>query len=91
MPLDNLQRIDEIKASHLRVASNSGDEVDIANQPVVVWLGHSVHGNEASGSNSSLVTLYHYAAAQGAAIENLLNETVILIDPAIKRCDQAVQ
>jgi len=80
---DNHQRIDTIQANHLRLTSYSSNEVDITSQPVVVWLGHSVHGNEASGSNSALITLYHFAAAQGAAIENLLNDTVILIDPAI--------
>ena len=79
----NQRRIDEIKTNHLQLTSQDADAVDIESQPVVVWLGHSVHGNEASGSNSSLLTLYHYAAAQGAEIEQLLQDTVILIDPAI--------
>ena len=79
----NHQRIDAIRADHLRLSEINSDAVDIDAQPVVVWLGHSVHGNEASGSNSSLVTLYHFAAAQGAAIEELLRETIILIDPSI--------
>jgi len=80
---NNQVRIDEIKANHLKITTPSANEVDIENQPAVVWLGHSVHGNEPSGANSSLVTLYHFAAAQGDAIEKLLNETVILLDPSI--------
>ncbi len=79
----NQQRIDEIKAVHLQLTDSDASEVDTSNQPVVVWLGHSVHGNEVSGSNSSLVTLYHFAAAQGPAIDELLDEAVILIDPSI--------
>ncbi len=79
----NHQRIESIRETHLQLTQNNSNEVDIENQPVVVWLGHSVHGNEASGSNSSLVTLYYLAAAQGAEIENILNQSVILIDPSI--------
>lgn len=82
---ENHKRINEIKSNHLKLTDNNSDEMemDINNQPAVVWLGHSVHGNEASGANSSLVTLYHFAAAQGIALEKLLQETVILIDPSI--------
>ncbi len=79
----NHQRIDQIKSDHLKLSNGQASQVDIQNQPAVVWLGHSVHGNEASGSNSSPLTLYHYAAAQGADIDKLLNETIILIDPSI--------
>ena len=46
-------------------------------------MGYSVHGNEASGSNAALLVAYYLAAAQGERIEKLLNETVILLDPAL--------
>jgi len=52
---ENHQRINEIKSNHLKLTDNNSDEMDINNQPAVVWLGHSVHGNEASGANSSLL------------------------------------
>ncbi len=80
---ENHSRIDQIRAAHLALTDSGADEIAIEDQPVVVWLGHSVHGNEASGANSSLVTLYHYAAAQGGDIDELLDETIILIDPSI--------
>lgn len=51
--------------------------------PLVVWLGYSVHGNEASGVNSALLTIYYLAAAQGPKIEELLKSNVILVDPCI--------
>ena len=50
--------------------------------PVVVWLSHSIHGNEASGANSSLLSAYYLAAAQGKEIDELLDKTIIIIDPA---------
>lgn len=80
---ENQGRIEEIRMNHNKLTTSAANEVDIESQPSVVWLGHSVHGNEPSGANSALVTLYHFAAAQGQAIDNLLKETVILIDPSI--------
>lgn len=51
--------------------------------PLVTWLGYSVHGNEASGSNAALLTAYYLAASRSAFVERLLQDAVILIDPAI--------
>jgi hypothetical protein len=45
-------------------------------------MGHSIHGNEASGANASLVTAYYLAAAQGSEIEKYLDNTIILFDPS---------
>jgi len=51
--------------------------------PLVVWQGFSVHGNEASGANASLLLAYHLAAARGDEIDRLLADTVVLIDPSL--------
>ncbi|HVF81268.1 MAG TPA: M14 family metallopeptidase, partial [Flavisolibacter sp.] len=50
--------------------------------PVVLYIGHSIHGNEPSGANASLLSAYHLAAAQGPQADDLLNNTVILFDPS---------
>ena len=52
-----------------------------ARLPVVVWMGYSIHGNEASGGQAALVVAYHLAAAQGPAMDSLLEQAVILLDP----------
>jgi len=39
-------------------------------------MGYSVHGNEASGSNASVLVAYFLAAAQGKEIEAALNDAV---------------
>lgn len=81
---ENHARIDEIKSVHVALSNpQSSASIDITNMPAVVWLGHSVHGNEASGSNSSILTVYHWAAAQGEDIDKILANTIILIDPSI--------
>ncbi|MBW2277344.1 MAG: zinc carboxypeptidase, partial [Deltaproteobacteria bacterium] len=77
---DNLARIDEIRRQHLD--SLNGGEPD-NDGPLIVWEGFSVHGNEPSGANASMLFAYYLAAGQGAEIERMLADTVILIDPAI--------
>jgi hypothetical protein len=79
----NQQRLEEIRQQHLKLADPSQSaSLNIDNMPVVVWLGHSIHGNESSGANASLLTAYYLAAAQGRQIDELLENAVILIDPS---------
>jgi hypothetical protein len=81
---ENHGRIDEIRTNHVKLTDpNASGDLNIANMPLVVWQGFSVHGNEPSGANASLLTLYYMAAAQGPAIDRMLNETVMLLDPSI--------
>jgi len=51
--------------------------------PLVVWLGYSVHGNEPSGSNASLLAAYYLAASQSGFVAELLEGSIVLIDPSI--------
>jgi hypothetical protein len=80
---ENHSRLEEIRQQHLMLSDPAKSaSVDISKMPIVVYIGHSIHGNEPSGSNAALLTAYHLAAAQGAAIEELLSNTVILFDPS---------
>ena len=49
--------------------------------PIVVYQGFSIHGNEPSGANASLLAAYYLAAAEGDYINKLLDNTIILFDP----------
>lgn len=80
---ENLEHVDTIKAAHRRLASPDGSSVDTRDLPVMVSLNYSIHGNEPSGSNAALLIAYYLAAAQGDAIESLLNDTVIVLNPAL--------
>jgi len=51
--------------------------------PLVVWLGYSVHGDEPSGANASLLVAYYLASSRSAFVEELLEGSVILIDPSV--------
>jgi hypothetical protein len=76
----NLTKLDQIKADRAKLR-DPGSTVNIQNMPVVMFMGYSVHGNEPSGANASLVAAYHFAAANeiSADLENI----VLLLDPAI--------
>jgi len=79
----NLDRLEEIRLQHLQLGDAAASaSLNTANMPVVVWIGHSIHGNESSGVNASLLSAYYLAAAQGKKIDDLLENMVILFDPS---------
>ncbi len=80
---DNHAGIDKIRSDHSWLTyPNEADKFDIKKMPVVDYMGFSIHGNEPSGSNSSMLVAYYMAAAQGPEIENMLRNSVILLDPS---------
>ena len=72
---ENQQNLESLRSQHLESRGKQG--------PLVIWMGYSVHGNEASGSNASLLFAYYLAASRDPAIESLLKGSIILIDPSI--------
>ncbi|AZJ35204.1 M14 family metallopeptidase [Tenacibaculum singaporense] len=77
----NHQNLEAIRENHIKATNNAS--VDVSKSPIVVYQGFSIHGNEASGSNAALAAAYYLAAAEGQKIEELLNNSVILFDPAM--------
>lgn len=79
----NITQLENIRRQHLLLAdpANSGS-VNINDMPIVVYIGHSIHGNEPSGSNAALLSAYYLAAAEGKEIDDLLDNVVILFDPS---------
>lgn len=80
---ENHRNLDKIKAEHVKLtdASQSGS-LDVSKMPIVVYQGHSIHGNEPSGANAGLLAAYYWAAAQGKEVEETLQNVVILFDPS---------
>lgn len=77
---ENQGRLEAMRQQHMAV-SDPSQNVNATEAPLVVYLGYSVHGDEPSGVNASLITAYYLAAAQGDEIDAWLDNTVILIDP----------
>ena len=79
---ENHQRLEDIRQQHLSLTESASAPADIDQMPVVVYQGFSIHGNEPSGANAGLAYAYHLAAAQGAEMEAMLKDMVILMDPS---------
>ena len=69
---NKLSNIEQTRQAHLARLSNNNDKAQ--DEPAVVWMGYSVHGNESSGSNSSLLVAYYLAAAQGDEIDESIKQ-----------------
>ena len=84
----NLARVDEIQSDLARLANpenlsgNAADQI-IESLPGVAWMAYSIHGNESSGADAALAAIYHLVADQSEQTASLLDELVILIDPAM--------
>jgi len=83
---ENLIRLEEIKAANLKLTdprSLSSAEVEeiVAWMPSIVWLGYNIHGNEASGMEAAIRTIYQLSAGTDAVTQNILENIVCVIDP----------
>jgi len=73
---ERLAEMDGIRGDRRR-ASREGEG------PVVIWLGYSVHGNEASGASAALVMAWYLAAARDEEVMSWLEDLVIVMDPVL--------
>lgn len=81
---ENHEKLEEIRLQHLLLSDPSASKsLKIDDMPVVIRLGYSIHGNEASGSNASILLAYHLVAATGPEIDEILKNCIILIDPCL--------
>ena len=79
----NHANLEQVRQQHVQLTDPvQSATLNTANMPVVVWIGHSIHGNEPSGANAALLSAYYLAAAQGKQIDELLDNVVILFDPS---------
>ncbi len=81
----NQARLEAIRRASLRLSDDPAGvrDAELAGMPAVVTLGYSIHGNEASGSEAAMLVLYHLAAGRGAAIDSVLDHTVVILDPML--------
>lgn len=78
---ENQARIEDIRADHiaqLDPAAPAGDGA-ASDGPAILWLNYGVHGAEPAGMDAAIPMLYHLSAARGDAIDQTLNDSVILI------------
>lgn len=83
---ENLAELEKIRQANLeltdpRKISRSRAEETASWMPSLVWLAYNIHGNEASGMEAAIRTLYQLAAGTGEATEMILDNVVAIIDP----------
>ena len=71
---DHIADLDARREAHLANAPDA---------PLFTWHGYSVHGNEASGLQASMVVAWHLASSTDPEVLAWLGEAVILIDPSL--------
>lgn len=83
---DNHARIDEIRDIARRLDDPrlpAPSTAELARQPVIVWLGGSIHGFELSGTEGLLMLVERLATDDSAETAELLERTVVLVDPML--------
>lgn len=79
---ENLKNLPEILEKRQFEQGDLDDSTN-SDEPLVVWLGYSVHGDEISGTNASMAVAYYFAANQSEKLSELLANTIIVIEPSI--------
>ncbi len=79
---ENMARIEEIRLNNLRRVGVETGTPDNSNPIAIIYMGYSVHGNEAAGSESSMKVLYELLNANNQNTQSWLKNTVIILDPS---------
>lgn len=75
---ENIRNLNTIRENNLKNAgliNGASDNPEVA----VVWLSYNVHGNEASSTEASMLTLYNLLTEK----QDWLKNTVVIIDPCV--------
>jgi len=81
----NLARIEALKAANAKLSDprlcTEAEAAALAKtQPVFLWLGYSVHGFEAGGSEAALAVAYRFAASTDPRVLEQLERVVLVMD-----------
>lgn len=73
---DRLEQLDALRAGRVEASRDGGG-------PVVVWLGYSVHGNEASGASAAPIVAWYLAASDAPELDDWFEHIVVVMEPVI--------
>lgn len=74
----NLARLDQIFETSRGLGTGSAQDIP-ADQPVIVWLGYGVHGNETSSAEAAMAVAWSLAAGP----VKVLDDVVVVLDPLV--------
>ena len=76
-------RLEEIRKNHLELSNSKNRDIDVSNMPIIVYKGYTVHGDEPSGTNASMLLMYNLLASDSEETKDLLENTIVLLDPSM--------
>jgi len=76
----NLARLDAIREARKEIIDPASSVV-LEDQPVVMHMGYSIHGNEPSGANAVPLLAYYLTAARSPDLSAQLENLIILLSP----------
>lgn len=79
---ENHANIDAIQKAHMERLGASSKPIS-SDYPLVVNMNYSVHGDESSGSNASLMVAYYLAASNSNTVKQYLDNMIIIMDPSL--------
>jgi Zinc carboxypeptidase len=78
----NISQLNTIRENNLKsiglLVGNSSQK-----SPAIAWLSYNVHGNEPVSMEASMEVLYKLMANVGGEFDQMLSNTVIIIDPCL--------
>lgn len=80
---DNHKNLENIRLENIKISDmpNQMTNAKLDKLPLIAYLGFSVHGDEASGTEAAILLLHHLSAGQGDEIDGILKNTILIIDP----------
>lgn len=80
---ENMDNLESIQKNNYLLSKGQSGLVKTPKQPAIVWLSYNVHGNEASATEAALKTFYTLAAAKTSNVEQILRNTIVIVDPCL--------
>lgn len=78
----NIGNLESVRTKNIE-RTTAAVKNDASDNVVIVWLSYNVHGNEASSSEASMLTLYALVDPSNAQTKQWLQNTVVVMDPCI--------
>lgn len=80
---ENIRNSEQIRDQHIKNVKLAKDNLPVNNkqQTGLIFLGFSVHGNETSAAEASILTAYYLAASEDPKVLDQLSKAIFFIDP----------
>ena len=79
---ENIEQLEKLKRRR-RVLTQGADPATSPMEPLVMWLGYCVHGDEASAVNAAPLVAFHLLSGQSESVNQALTDSVFLLDPTM--------